>query len=258
MKQALIIEDEAIAALNLTRLLAEVAPDIEICETLQSIEETIDWFAVHSEPDIVFMDIHLADGLSFRIFEHITIHCPIVFTTAYDQYALDAFEVNSIDYLLKPISADKLRHALNKWETFSPLHENEAAISQETMQQLLQTMQHSHRQYQSHFLVPMGEKLQPLPVADIAYIHLDAKIAQACTLNDQHYFIDKPLDTLMELLNPDLFFRANRQFIIAHSAIKYISTRLGSKLGVTLVISTPEPIIISKARATEFKQWFTH
>ena len=263
--KAIIVEDEQIAEQNLRRLLAEVKPDTEIAATFQTVEETVEYFTdldtqLHpAYPDIVFMDIHLADGLAFHIFDSVTIRCPIVFTTAYDEYALDAFKVNSIDYLLKPISKDDLARAIDKIKIL--VHHSEEsqksspALSPEVISKMMEMM--SPRKYKSHFLLPVRDKLVPLPVDDIAYIFVDEKLTQVVTFSGQSFPLDKPLDAVYAQLNPAHFFRANRQYIISHRAVKDISIWPLSKLHVTLTVSTPEKIIISRARTSEFKDWYT-
>lgn len=251
MKHIVIIEDESIAAQHLERMLHAVLPDAVVAATLQSIEESVEYFTkLHATaaamPDIVFMDIHLADGLSFRIFDHVDIPSPIIFTTAYDQYALDAFKVNSIDYLLKPIGQDDLRHALDKLST----------LTSDNRQQAIQLSQ-AFRHYRSHFLIPVRDKLVPLDVSQIACLYLEDKISRAILFDGTRQALDCPLDTLMEQLDPTLFFRANRQYIVAHKAIKEISLWPIGKLALTLQVDTPDRIIVSRAKAPEFKQWFT-
>lgn len=247
MKHILIIEDESIAAQHLERTLHDVIPDAQVDSILQSIEESVEYFKGGAHPDLVFLDIHLADGLSFRIFDSISIDCPIVFTTAYDQYALQAFKVNSIDYLLKPIGLDDLRRALDKLEnlTSPPPPIPIAALAS------------SLKHYRSHFLIPHLDKLVPVEISQIACLYIEDKLTRAILLGGQQHTIDKPLDLIMEQLDPDLFFRANRQYIVAHRAIKEISVWPIGKLALTLAVPTPDRIIISKARVPEFKTWYT-
>ena len=246
MKNILIVEDENIAAQHLQRLVAELLPDAHILATLQSIEESIEYLQQQPSPDLILSDIHLADGLSFRIFDQVHPPCPIIFTTAYDQYALEAFKVNSIDYLLKPINRDELQRALDKLETLlAPTHSQLAALGA--------SMHH----YRTHFLVPMRDKLIPVPINQIACLYLEDKITRAILLDGHHQIIDRPLDSIMEQLDPSHFFRANRQYIVAHHAISEIALWPISKLALTLCVPTPDRIIISKARVSEFKQWYT-
>lgn len=250
---ALIIEDEILAAQNLQRLISEVDPSITVKGVLQTVEESVEFFSNPNDIDIVFMDIHLADGLAFLIFDSVTISCPIVFTTAYDQYALDAFKVNSIDYLLKPINKEDLSKAINKLRTLAS--NGTGSLSQKTIESLSMLVQPT--KYKTHFLIPVRDKLMPLPVNDLAYVYVDEKLARLVTFDQQSYSVDKPLETIYAQLDPSRFFRANRQYIIAHKAIKDITLWPLSKLHVSLSIPTPEKIIISRARVGEFKDWYT-
>ncbi|MDR2038822.1 MAG: LytTR family DNA-binding domain-containing protein [Bacteroidales bacterium] len=249
--KAVIVEDEVIAAQALQELIREIVPEAEILAVLQSIDESTEWFQVHSMPDLVFMDIHLADGSSFAIFDGVKITCPIIFTTAYDEYALKAFEVNSIDYLLKPISKKDLERAINKYRHIRV----NPTDNTELMDKLLASMKKSEAVYKSYLLVPEKDKLIPLPVSDIAYIFIDTKLVKAVTYTNRNYYLDQTLDELMDVLNPADFFRANRQYIIARKAIKDLSMWFGSKISVNLLLPTPEKIIVSKARVREVKDW---
>lgn len=251
--KTVIIEDEQIASQNLIRLLDQVEPDIEIVRVLQSVEESIEFFNSTQDVDLAFMDIHLADGLAFHIFDSATIPCPIIFTTAYDQYALDAFKVNSIDYLLKPINIEDLSRSLQKLKQlgatgFQPSNMEQIATLMKTMQK---------KKYKSFFLIPMRDQLIPLNVNDIAYIYLDDRLSKVITSDNETHIVDKPLDTIFIQLDPSRFFRANRQYIIAHNAIESISLWPLGKLLVILKLPTPEKIIISRARVAEFKEWYT-
>ena len=246
-----IIEDENMAAQALRQLITEVYPGTEVVAELQSIVESIEWFQTSETPDLVFMDIHLADGSAFNIFEKITVASPIVFTTAYDEYALKAFEVNSIDYLLKPINKKDLRRAIDKYRGLS-LHSRDA----ELISKMLVNIKQNVVAHKAYFLVLERDKLIPLAVKDIAYICIDARMVKAITMSRRTYCLDLPLDDLMHKLDPALFFRANRQYIISHNAVKDISIWFGGKLSVNMQIETPERILVSKARVSEFKKWF--
>lgn len=242
MTTIIIVEDEAIAARHLQQLLAELQPDINCLATLQSIEESVEYFSSSPAPDLVFMDFHLADGLATHIFHQTTIDCPVIFTTAYDQYALDAFRAGGIDYLLKPIDRDALQRALDRARRYQLPATNFPIPA---------------TNYPSHFLVPVRNRLIPIEVKQIACIYLEDKITRAILYDGRQQIIDRPLDSLMSQLNPDTFFRANRQYIVAHHAIDDIALWPISKLAVTLRVPTPTRIIISKARVREFKQWYT-
>jgi two-component system LytT family response regulator len=250
--KAVIIEDEIIAAKALQTLIGEVDPGMEIMATLQSIDESVEWFQGSAAPDLAFMDIHLADGSAFTIFEKATVSCPVIFTTAYDEYALKAFEVNSIDYLLKPINKKELKRAMDKYNAFS-----EHAINHpDAIAQLLESMKQTAAPHKSYFLVPEKDKLIPLATHDIAYIHIDAKMVKAVTFGGRTFYLDAGLDELMRQLDPSLFYRANRQYMIAHKAVKDMSLWFGGKLSVNLTLPAPDRIFISKARVGDFKKWF--
>lgn len=248
--KALIIEDESIAAQALESLIKETDPEVDIVAVLQTIEESVEWFEENQMPDLVFMDIHLADGSSFAIFEKVDITCPIIFTTAYDEYALKAFEVNSIDYLLKPINKGDLERALNKYKSFT------ASASKSSLEGLLEQMGGLKKKYKNCFLIPERDKLIPLATSNIAYIFIDTKTVKAIALDGHNYYLNQTLDEIMAQLDPEVFFRANRQFIISRHAVKDLSVWFGNKLAINLVVTVPEKIIVSKARVGEFKAWF--
>ncbi|MBQ4279199.1 MAG: response regulator transcription factor [Rikenellaceae bacterium] len=242
----LIIEDETAAAVNLRSLLGEVCPECRVLAVLDTVADSVAWLSANPTPDLIFMDIHLADGQAFHIFKHVEITAPIIFTTAYDQYALAAFRVNSIDYLLKPIKADDLRRALDKLRrlTGGELTSYSASVSA-----------FSRRQLPATFLLHVRDKIVVLPVGDIAFCYTQNERVTAYTHAGDAYPIDKSLDSMIQQLPAERFFRANRQFIIAREAIRDIAIWLGNRLSVTLSLPTPEKILISKARAPEFKRW---
>jgi len=251
--KAVIVEDEIIAAQNLQCLIARIDSSIEIVAVLKSIKKSVEWFSANSAPDLVFMDIHLSDGSSFSIFEKVKIHAPIIFTTAYDEYALKAFEVNSVDYLLKPIDAKNLERAIEKFTQYNrPKSSNEDVIAN-----MLSMFQKEKTVYKSNFLIPRKDKLIPLPVNDIAYIYWESKNAKIVTFDNRAYYESDSLDKIQQQLDPVKFFRANRQFIISHKAIKDISVWFDSKLSVNLIVDIPEKIIVSRLRASEFKEWYS-
>ena len=247
----LIIEDETAAAVNLKSILRSVMPDCNVIDVLESSEESVDFFNDKSQPtpDLVFMDIHLADGESFRIFDSVEIQAPIIFTTAYDEYALRAFKVNSIDYILKPIKAEDLRHAIDKFTLLSGMERNDYKSRVNTM------IESSKRDSQRVFLVHYKDKIIPLSIDDVAFFYTSNEKVSAHTYSGERYVIDRTLEVLQSLLPDDEFFRANRQFIVARKAVKDIAVWFGSRLSLNLSIETPEKIIISKARVPEFKQW---
>ncbi len=252
--KAVIVEDEIFASRTLEDLIQETAPEIEIVSVLQSIDDCVEWFHLHPMPDLIFMDIHLADGSSFTVFDEVNITCPVIFTTAYDEYALKAFEVNSIDYLLKPIGKKDMERALAKYKNLSA---GSSAVNADIIRKLTESFKQNERKYKSYFLVSEKDKLVPLAVADIAYIYIDAKMVKAITFAGTTRYLDQTLDEVTMLLNPDDFFRANRQFIVARKAIKDLSIWFGGKISVNLTVSVPERIVVSKARAADAKKWIT-
>lgn len=250
--KAVIVEDEVVAAQHLERILASIDNTIKIEAVLQSVEESVEWFDTNNHPDVVFMDIHLADGDSFAIFDATEIRCPIIFTTAYDEYALKAFDVNSVDYLLKPIDATNLSKALKKLEQLAFQNNNSDLVSQ-----IMQTIHQSKKNYKKHFLIPYRDKLIPLPVDEIAYIYSEMKAANIVCFNRKEYVLDSSLDELLRQLDPARFYRANRQYIVSHRAVADLSIWFGGKLAVNLSVPTQERIIVSRAKNNEFKTWYT-
>ena len=251
--KAVIIEDELVATQNLQRLISQVADDIQVIAVLQSVEESIDWFLLNQAPDVLFLDIHLADGSSFSIFEKVKIPCPIIFTTAYDEYALKAFEVNSIDYLLKPINHKNLERAVQKLRGLQPAKIDNT----EVIANVLAAFKQTNKVYKSNFLIPHKDKFIPLAIHRIACFYTENKMVKIITEDNQSYSLDSSLEDLYTQLDPALFFRANRQYIVSHKAIKDISVWFGSKVSINLTVAVPEKIIVSKARVSEFKAWYT-
>lgn len=253
--KAIIIEDEPLAAHTLETLVRELEPGWEIAATLQSIEESVEWLNGHPAPDVAFMDIHLADGSSFAIFDEAEVKCPIIFTTAYDEYALKAFTVNSVDYLLKPINKPDLERALAKLKTLHPAPSHNE--QQEIIHKLVEAMREKPAHYRSSLLVSEKDKLVPVAVKEIAYIYIDAGMVKAQTFGGRHYILDGPMEEVAQTLDPEAFYRANRQYIVARAAVRDISVWFGGKLAVNLAVPTPERIFVSRANAKEFKQWIT-
>lgn len=245
----LIVEDESAAAINLTALLKKTAPDIEIAAITESVEETVGWLRSQPQPDLIFMDIHLADGDSFKIFDYTDVPCPIIFTTAYDQYALDAFKVNSVDYLLKPIKESDLTKALEKLKRLT------GSVTTVTRVRTAAALRQATKR--DNFLVRVKDRIIPLPVDQIAYFYTLSEKVTACNFEGETFPVDGSLETIHAGLPADRFFRANRQFIVARQAVRDISVWFGSRLALNLHVETPEKIIISKSRVPEFKRWLS-
>jgi DNA-binding LytR/AlgR family response regulator len=249
--RAIIVEDETLAAQNLKGILNEIG-SLEIIATLEGVNETVAWFTLHDSPDILFLDIHLSDGSAFEIFDRVKIDCPVIFTTAYDEYALKAFKVNSIDYILKPIEINSVRKALEKYRRLTA----GSGHSGTDLQNLL-TYFKKNTIYKNNFLVPVkGDKLVPLNTDDIAYFFIDYGTVKSISYENKTYIMDNTLDELEDMLDPEIFFRANRQFIISRKAIKDIDLWFNNRLSVNLKVSVPEKILVSKARVPEFRSWF--
>ena len=246
MRRVIIVEDETAAAVNLRSMLQNIDPETVVVDTLASVEEAVAYFSNSVEADVVFMDIHLADGDSFRIFDSVDINIPIIFTTAYDEYALQAFKVNSIDYLLKPFKEEELRRALDKLERLTTAERSaaERKVREVAAAESLNTM-----------LVRYKDKIIPVAMADVAFFYTFAERVTLTTLTGESYPVDKTLEALSQQLTTEEFFRANRQFIVSRRAVKDIAVWFGSRLALNLTLETPERIIISKARVPEFKQW---
>ena len=249
MRRVVIVEDETAAAVNLRNMLSSIIPDVEIVEVLESVEEAVEFFSGEVDADVVFMDIHLADGDSFRIFQSVDISIPIIFTTAYDEYALEAFKVNSIDYLLKPFQEEDLRRAIDKLHRLTA---SERSSAKERREQMVSQAQGEGVQT---LLVRYKDKIIPVSNDEVAFFYTSEDRVTLTTLDDRRYPVEKTLETLSQQLPSDKFYRANRQFIVSRAAVKDIVVWFGSRLALNLTIETPERIIISKARVSDFKQW---
>ena len=247
--RVVIIEDETAAAQNLSAILHKVRPDLEVVATIDTVVESVEFFNSKPQLDLVFMDIHLADGSSFRIFDNVDIATPIIFTTAYDQYAIEAFKVNSIDYLLKPINEEGVRRAIEKWQRLTSVERADYTA------RINEVAQKQKAQQQQVFLVHFRDKIIPLQINDIAFFHTSEERVMAYCFNGAKYQVDMTLETLQSKLPSDLFFRANRQFIISRKAVKDISVWFGSRLTVNLSIEAPERLVVPKARVHDFKKW---
>ena len=248
MIRVVIIEDETAVAQNLSAILRKLYPEVEIVATIDTIVDSVEFFRSKPTIDLIFMDIHLADGASFRIFDSVAIDTPIIFTTAYDQYAIEAFKVNSIDYLLKPINEDDIKRAINKWLRLTSNERSEYSAR-------INEIAHNRQPKQQIFLVHFRDKIVPLQESDIAFLHTFEERVTAYCHNGNKYPIDLTLEALQSKLSGAEFFRANRQFIISRKAVKDISVWFGSRLTVNLSSETPERIVIPKARVHEFKNW---
>ena len=245
--KVLIVEDETAAYENLIEILSEIDPRIVVEGNTESIKQTVQWMQNHTPPDLILMDIHLSDGSAFAIFDHIRIETPIIFTTAYDEYAIEAFKVNSVDYLLKPIKKEELQRALDKFQrwTQTDILQYLSKLSQISMPP----------NYKDKLLVPVKDKLFPVNVNEIACFYTTDKNTRIFLKNGQSLPYMKTLEQIALSLNPVEFIRANKQYLVARSSVKNITIWFDSRLLITLDVETPERIYISKNKAAEFKAW---
>lgn len=251
--KALIVEDEKAALRNLKAVLAEIDADIEVAGEVDSVADTLEWLEEHPVPDLLFLDIHLADGSAFELFEHVEIACPVIFTTAYDEYALRAFKVNSVDYLLKPINKTDLQRALDK---LALLRKTSGGNMEFDYRRIVQELR-QEKTYKTHFLIPVkGDRLLPVSVDTILYFYIADGTVKAVDKGLKEMVFPQTLDELTEVLNPQTFFRANRQFLISRQAVQDVVLWFNGRLAVNLKVSSAEKVIISKARVADFKEWF--
>ncbi len=245
--KVLIVEDETVAYENLQAMLHEVDPTIEVVGNTESIRQTVLWMQNHPAPELILMDIHLSDGSAFSIFDIINIHTPIIFTTAYDEHAIDAFKVNSIDYLLKPIKPEDLKRALDKFRKWTTGDLNAY------LKHMLELA--PQKSYSDKILVPMNDQLILVKMKDVACFYTSDKNTIIYLNNGQTYPISKSLDQIYNTLNPSDFIRANKQFIVARESVQKITIWFDNRLLIELNIEVPEKLFISKNKAAEFKNW---
>ena len=257
--KVLIIEDETAASENLIAMLQEIDPEIEVLKVLESVQQTVRWLSSNPAPDLIFMDIHLSDGSAFTLFQQIEVTVPIVFTTAYDQYALDAFAVNSIDYLLKPIKTSELARALDKFKrwTHSEVMDYLERMMKMKSSASTQLSSGGTADYITSLLIPVKDKLVPVNMDDVACIYSSDRKTQVHLKSGQIMLYNRSLDSIIVGLNPSRFFRANKQYIVARDCVKEIVVWFDSRLLVKMPIELPEPLFVSKNKAAEFKSWMT-
>lgn len=249
--RVLIIEDETAASENLIAMLQEIDSKIEVLQVLESVQQTVRWLSSHPAPDLIFMDIHLSDGSAFTLFQEMEVTVPIVFTTAYDQYALDAFTVNSVDYLLKPIKTSELTRALDKFKRWTQ------SDVMDYLQRMMKMRPAGSGNYTTSLLVPVKDKLVPVSMDDVVCIYSTDRKTQIYLKSGQMMLYSRSLDSIAGGLDPSKFFRANKQYIVARDCVKEIVVWFDSRLLVSMPIELPEPLFVSKNKAAEFKNWMT-
>lgn len=250
---ALIIEDEREAAERLTHLIAACDPSIQVLQTVDSVQDAVQYFSSGKQADLVFMDIQLADGKSFEIFDKVNISSPIIFTTAFDQYALQAFKHYSIDYLLKPIQSEDLMHAIRKLRTVC---QSDAHLSASDIQALKELIAHNGSRYKQRLLIKSGNKLQYKPTDAVCYLFAEGKITYLVSKGDgKKYIVDHTLEELDGMLNPQQFFRISRKYIVNFDSVTEVKGMMSSRLEVRLNQPYEHELMVSRERAHDFKKW---
>ena len=247
--KTIIIEDENLTAKRLQSLLHKYDPAIEVLAILPSVQDSVAWLQNNEAPDLIFMDIHLEDDLAFRIFDQVQLKVPVIFTTAYDEYMIQAFKVNSIDYLLKPVNYDELVQALEKYKS---LHDQ---FAKPDMEKLLQLIGKKDPEYKSRFMITVGTKIRSIETHEIAYFYSEDKLTFMVTKEGQSLPIDFSLEKLATLLNPRDFFRISRQFIVSFPSIQNVHTYIKGKLKLDLIPKSKFEVLVTGDRMTEFKEW---
>ena len=252
MYKVLLIEDEKPAAEWLQQLILKFDSQISILDVIDSVSGAVEWFGQYAAPDLVFMDIQLADGLSFEIFERVKVPCPVIFTTAYEEYAVKAFKVNSIDYLLKPIAWNELEAAFHK---FGNQAQNLMAIPSVTIELLNKVKEMLRKQYKNRFVIKVGEHLKSILVEDILFFYSLEKATYLCTADFRTYLVDYSLDHISEMIDEQQFFRINRKYILSNQSIADIVVYSNSRLKIKLKKPDEESIIVSRDKVQGFKEW---
>lgn len=247
-----IIEDEHLTAERISTLLRQIDPAIEVKAVIDSVKRSVDWFLSNKAPDLVFMDIQLADGLSFDIFDQVKIEIPVIFITAFQEYAIKAFKVNSVDYLLKPVSEEALRAALTKYSRYFNQELEIPAIGGDLLKNIRDMIS---RPYKSRFMVRVGEHIKSIDAGNILYFYSLQKGTYLLSSENRNYVVDYTLGALEETLDPKVFNRINRKYLITHGAISDVITLSSSKLKVKLLHSDDDEIYISRDRVATFKEW---
>jgi DNA-binding LytR/AlgR family response regulator len=245
----LIIEDEQLAARRLEKMILDYDPSIKVLAKLESVEESVEWFENHAHPDLIFLDIHLEDDLSFVIFDKVKVNSSIIFTTAYDEYAIKAFKLKSIDYLLKPIVQEQLNQAILKYKQWN---RSEAGVDLSSLYDLIYKRT---PKYRDRFSVSFGQKIRSFATADVAWFYSLEGETYAKLVDQQEYPVEYSLDSLAGELNPAEFFRVNRKYLLAHKSIRQVHVFPKSHLKLELHPKPAEDVFVSLDKVTPFKQW---
>jgi DNA-binding LytR/AlgR family response regulator len=252
----LIVEDEMPSARKLKAFLSQIEPDFEVVDILESVSQTVE-FLSNQLVDLIFLDIHLSDGNSFAIFEKLEVKTPIIFTTAYDQYAIEAFTQNSIGYLLKPLSKESLEAAIHKFKTVYQTKPTEVSgIDFRLLGQLI--AQQKNHDYQERFMVYYKDKIKTIPVEEVAFFYADEKAVYMCLHNNQTFDLSFTLEQLENKLDPKYFFRANRKYLISIQSVEEAMVYSKSKLLLHLKPKAPTEVLVSSLKTSRFKEWLSH
>jgi DNA-binding LytR/AlgR family response regulator len=246
-----LIEDEPQAAERLEHLIRQIQPDVEVSVRLDSIKKSVEWFGKKIPVDLIFMDIQLADGLSFEIFNQVDVSAPLIFTTAYNEYALKAFKVNSIDYILKPVDQDELSAAFKKFQTLTAQPKSHEKV----MESISFAMSMLTKKYKERFVIKVGEHLKSVEVKDALFFFSLEKVTFIQTVDGRKHILDFTLDQMEGLLDPAKFFRINRKYIVAVDAIQDMISHSNSRIKLILKTSDDKDVIVARERVQEFKDW---
>jgi two-component system response regulator LytT len=247
-----IIEDEEMAVQQLKSGLTETVAAADFVAVIDTVEEAGAWLRTGPVVDVIFLDIPLADGSCFSIFQQCKMDIPVIFTTAYDQYAMQAFEVNSIDYLLKPIRNERLQQAMDKFRRLN--NSNQVVITEQQLQHITREIIKAAN-YKRNFLIPYKDRLIPVQADDFAWFEIKGGVVRGITFDKKHFLLEESLDELAEALSPETFYRANRQFLVSRKAIQEIEYYYYGRFCLHLLPNPDEPVLISKARAGKFRDW---
>ncbi len=249
-----IIEDELPNSRMLKGMIEKLRPEWIDITVLESVQESVEWFSTHSKPDLIFMDIQLSDGISFSIFEQVEISSLVIFTTAFNKYAIQAFKVSSIDYLLKPIKQEELENAIAKFErAYNIIYKNEEKPDYEA---LFTAITSGKKQYKQRFLIAGAKDYYKVNTSEIAFFYTQNRVTNLVTFDGKEHIIDYTMEKLEEILDPDVFFRANRSYILHIESIKKFENYFGGKLTVALLPLFNIKVEVSRLKASEFKKWF--
>lgn len=247
----LIVEDEVQAALRLEKLVKELMPHSNILAKIDTVKNAVQWFKSNKAPDLSLMDIQLADGISLEIFELCEVNCPVIFTTAYDAYAIKAFKVNSIDYILKPVDKDELKQAIQKFLNLTK-SDTQTKVLLDNINEAMRTLT---KKYKTRFVLKIGEHLKTVEVSSILYFYSQEKTTFCCTTDNRNLILDFTLEELQDMVDPANFFRINRKYMVSAGAISDIISYTNSRLKLVLKNSQDTDIIVARERVQEFKDW---